>query len=103
MAAKIANDGAQFRVLNRVVAARAVSLVADDRMFQPCEVNANLMRASRFEFNREQRETIETLAHTIKCQSGATPAHDRHACAVRTIASEWLIDDAGVGANTTMD
>jgi hypothetical protein len=44
--AEIANARAELRILNRIVAAGAVSLVADDWMFEPRKVHANLVRAA---------------------------------------------------------
>ncbi len=48
VAFEVANARAQLWILNRVVAASAVSLIANNRMLQPREMNANLMCSSGF-------------------------------------------------------
>jgi hypothetical protein len=103
MAAEIANVRAQLCVLNGVVAAAAVSFIANDGMFEPREMNPNLVRAAGFEFDVEQREAIETLAHTIKRERAATAADDGHARTIRRVASEGLIDASRVGLEASVD
>src|SRR5690349_14342404 len=99
MAIEVAHVRAESRVLNRVVASGAVRLITDDRISQPREVNADLMRASGFQLNVEQREAIETLPHAIQRKRAASATHDGHARAVFGIASEWLIDGARISVH----
>src|SRR5258705_11149746 len=91
-----ANTGAESCVLDCVVPAAAVSLITYDRMFQPCEMDSDLMRSAGLELNVEECKTIESPSHTIQCQCITTGTHDSHARAVRGIPRQWLIDLSGV-------
>jgi len=91
MAAKVAHLRAQAWVLNRVVAAAAVGFIANNRMFQPREMDADLVRPARFELHINQREAIETFSHLKQRERTAPAAHDCHARAVCRIACERLV------------
>ena len=79
---QVADLRLESRVLNHVVATAAVRLVADDWMFEPGEMHADLMRAAGFEFHVEQCETMEAAIDAITRQRAPAAAHDGHACAV---------------------
>jgi hypothetical protein len=59
VAPEIANVRPELRVLDSVVAPAAVRFVTDYWMFQPCEVNANLVRAAGMRLNGQQRDKAE--------------------------------------------
>ena len=48
VAFEVANARAELRILDRIVASASVSLVTNNRMLQPREMNANLMCPARF-------------------------------------------------------
>src|SRR5437868_4091166 len=86
------NACAQSWILNRIVAAPSVSLIANNRMLYPRQMNANLMRSSGFQFHLQQRESFKRTPHSIKRQRIATTTYHRHTRAICRIAREWLID-----------
>src|ERR1043165_7089055 len=86
LAVEVADARAKTCVLDCVVAAGAVSFIADDRMFQPREMHSDLMSSSGFELNVQEREAIEPAPHTIERQSIPTTAHHGHTRPVRRIA-----------------
>src|SRR5690349_4408732 len=94
MSPEIAHARASLRVLDRVVATGAVSLITDNRMLQPCEMNANLMRAAGLQLNVEQREAIKPLPDAIQRKRAAAATHDSHSRPVGGIARQRLIDPA---------
>ena len=79
---EIAHVRAETCVLDGVVAPAAVGFVADNRMFSPRQMNANLMCASGPQLNVQQRKTIETPAHPKQRQRAASATHDGHPRAV---------------------
>lgn len=64
MAAEIAHVRAQASVLDRVVATTTVGFIANNRMFQPRKMDADLVSPAGLEHNIEQREAIEMLPYT---------------------------------------
>src|SRR5689334_21653968 len=92
LAFEVADARPELWILNRVVTPAAVSLISNDRMLQPREMDADLMRPSRLQLNVQQRESIERLPHTIQRQRIAPATYHRHARPVRRIARQWLID-----------
>ena len=92
MATEIANVRAESRVLNRVVAAAAVSFIADNRVFEPREMNTNLVCPSVLISTSSSVKRLKRSPHAIERQRTSPAAHDGHARAVRRIAREWLID-----------
>src|SRR5688572_32010634 len=91
---EIANASAQLHVLNGVVASAAVGFIADDGMFEPREMNANLVRASGLELDVEERETVETLPHAIKRERAASTAYHRDRKSTRLNSSHSQISYA---------
>src|SRR3989442_6994764 len=92
LAAQLANFSPQLCLGNSIVTPSAVNLVAHNRMFQPRQVNPNLMRPPRFQLNIKQREPVVSFAHPIDRESRAATAHHSHAYAIARIASDGLID-----------
>src|SRR5690348_15622338 len=90
VAFEVADARAQLWILDRVVASSTVSLIADNRMFEPREMNTDLMCSTGLEFYIEQGEAIKALPHPIKRQRIATATHDRHARPIRRIARQRL-------------
>src|SRR5215213_5484063 len=63
LAAEGTDAGAQGGVGESLVAAAAVGLVADDRVLDPREVDAYLVRAAGLDLHVEEREAREVLPH----------------------------------------
>jgi len=82
VALEIANSRSQLWILNRVVAPASVSLVSNNRMFQPCEMHADLVRSSRFQLYVQQREPLKRTSNVIERQGVATTSHHSHARAI---------------------
>ena len=51
-------------VRNRLVSTTAIDFVTDHRMFHPCQMDANLMRAARLQFHVQQRKSLERFVRT---------------------------------------
>jgi hypothetical protein len=47
------------------VTTAAISFVANHGMFQPGQVNADLMCATGFQFDIQERESFKSLAHPV--------------------------------------
>ena len=62
-AVQILDRFSYFHVSDRVVAPFVINFVADDRMIQKGEMNADLMRSAGFDFDIEQREFFVSLAN----------------------------------------
>src|SRR5215207_4537193 len=92
LAAEGGDARAQRRVGERLVAAAAVGLVADDRVLEPGEVDAYLVRAAGLDLHVEEREAREALPHAPEREGRAPAAHDGHPRAVARVAGERLFD-----------
>src|SRR5215216_4890358 len=92
LAAQSTDARAQGGVWERLVAAAAVGLVADDRVLDPGEVDAYLVRAAGLDLHVEQREAREALPHAPEREGRAAAAHDGHARPVARVARERLFD-----------
>src|SRR5215211_8277759 len=103
MAFEVANACPELWTLDRVVTSSSIGLVTNNRMLDPREMNTNLMCSAGFELNVEQGEAIKGATHVIERQRIATAAHDRHACPVRSIARQRLIDLPRACSHTPMD
>src|SRR6266571_2038278 len=103
LAAQLANFSPQLCLGNSIVAPTAVNLIAHNRMFQPRQVNPNLMRPPRFQLNIKQREPVVSFANPIDRKSRAAAAHHSHAYAIARIASNGLIDLPGALNENSVD
>src|SRR5688500_8553505 len=93
----------QFRVLDCVIATAAVRIIADDREFKPGEMDTNLVCATGFKFDVEERKAVEATIDAVDRQCAAATSHDGHARAIRRIARQGLIYAAGYRMYGTMD
>ncbi len=66
MTIEVADARAELCILDRIVAAAPISLIANDRMFQPRQVNANLVSPPGFQFHIQQRESLKRTSNPIK-------------------------------------
>src|SRR5258708_1124763 len=92
LATEFAKRGTDFRILDCLVASATINLIAHNRMFQPGQVDADLVRASCLDLDIYQREAIIRMAHEIERQSRAATTNHGPASAVARIASDRLID-----------
>ena len=91
---QLRNRAADLWIRNSLIASATIDFIADDRMLEPGEVHANLMRASGLQLNVKQRKPIEAFSISVQRQGDPASADDRHACSVARIAGNRLIDFA---------
>src|SRR5215216_5765158 len=91
LAAQSTDARAQGGVWERLVAAAAVGLVADDRVLDPGEVDAYLVRAAGLDLHVQQREAREALPHAPERERRPPAPHDGHARAVARVARQGLL------------
>ena len=71
--------GARVRIRHSLITTLAVRFVAHDRVFQPCQVNSDLVRAPRLDLYVEQGESLITLPDAVKRKRRARATHNGHA------------------------
>ena len=59
---QLRNRAADLWIRNSLIASATIDFIADDRMLEPGEVHANLMRASGLQLNVKQRKPIEAFS-----------------------------------------
>jgi len=94
--AHLGNFRTKFWIGDGLIATTAINLVAHYGMLYPGEMHPNLMSAPGLQFDIEQRKPIETLPNAVNRKRRSAATNDRHAGSVTTIASNRLIDPAGV-------
>src|SRR6266849_6988283 len=100
---QLCNPRANYRIDYRLVAPSAISFVADDRMFQPGQMHANLMRASCLQLDVKQCKPFKSPPNFVNRERGTSAAHHGHARAIARVARDRLIDFAAFLFNQTMD
>src|SRR4051812_25118322 len=80
------------RIDDRVVTPATINSVADDWVFQPHQVDANLVGSTCLQFDVQQCEPGERFTDPIERQGGAAAANNCHAHAITRVARNRLID-----------
>src|SRR5713101_7 len=102
LAIQPADRTANLRVEASLVTSATIDCIANNGVFQPRKMHANLMSASGLQFDIKQRKSIENFASPEQRYRSPSAAHDCHARAIARIARDWLIDFAAAPFNLTV-
>ncbi len=90
-------------VCNGVVAAFVVGFVADDRVVDRREMDADLVRTAGLYLDVDEGEFFETLADLPEAECLPAVRGDGHFCAVPAVAGDGAVYGAGIVARVPVD
>lgn len=92
LAPKSGDERTRAQIRDGPIAPLSVFGVSNDRMLQPCEMDADLMRAASLYHDIEQGEFFEPLPHAKDRERRTSIARHGHARAMNRMTPDRLID-----------